>query len=450
MMKYNFKFLKILVYFFIIYFLGFTHNLYAQHVVLISIDGSTPDFYMDSFWEAPHLKELKKNGIYAETGAKSVFPSITYPAHTSIITGANPINHGIYFNSPFESAPGHANWYSCVIKTRTIWEAIREAGLSSASIYWPVTVGAPVDFLFPVRRPGEGEVGNQLSVTLPYVRPRDLLSDVEKETGKKLTGESFLIREDFRESKNIALLSNYIIRKYKPNFTAVHFVGIDHQRHAHGRNATQVKEILRITDSLIGTILQSVKDAGIGDSTTIIITGDHGHINTNSTFSPNVYLYKHKYLDERGWKAKFHSGFLYLKNQNDDGIVESISSILKNTEEFKQGDFVILNRDTLNKLGADPNARIALATKEGIKITNNFKGEATKKFSGKASGHGYLPSYSSMNTSFIISGARVTSPGSLKQEIRITDIAALISKLLDLNFDAPDGTLIPGIIEEKN
>src|SRR5690625_3507029 len=152
----------------------------VKHVVLISLDGSRPEFYMDSAWPAPNLQKLKSRGVYASEGAKSVFPSITYPSHTSMVTGAYPLSHGVYYNKPFESRPGHAYWYAGAIKCKTLWEAIREEGLTSGSVYWPLTVGAPVDYLLPIRRPEEGEIGSQLSVTLPYIRPEKLLSDLEQ------------------------------------------------------------------------------------------------------------------------------------------------------------------------------------------------------------------------------------------------------------------------------
>ncbi|WP_315821280.1 alkaline phosphatase family protein [Paraflavitalea speifideaquila] len=41
----------------------------------------------------------------------SVFPSVTYPNHTTIITGQPPAQHGIYYNAPFEPNGASGQWY---------------------------------------------------------------------------------------------------------------------------------------------------------------------------------------------------------------------------------------------------------------------------------------------------------------------------------------------------
>lgn len=436
----------------------------VKHVVLISLDGSRPEFYMDTTWPAPHLQKLKNEGVYAAKGIESVFPSITYPSHTAIITGAYPIHHGVYYNKPFEHRPGHGYWYAGAIKTETLWKAVRKAGLTSGSVYWPLTVGAPVNYLIPIRRPEEGEKGTQLTVTIPYIRPRSLLNEFERETGKKLIGYPHpFVKKDYRESKNIAVISNYIIKKYKPNFMAIHFVGMDHQEHAHGTDAPQVRDIVRVTDSLVGTVIQAIKDAGIWKSTAIIITGDHGHTDTKASFAPNVYLKGHglikadswkETISKGEWKAKFQpaggSAFLYLKDPNDQATLDSVVSILKNTPEYKAGDFRILDRATLDKMGGNPNTPIALAPKEGITISSRVKGKTfeTYKPPYHHSTHGYDPAYPSMHTTFIAVGAGIGKHKNITG-MGLIDIAPVIAYLLDLDFKAPDGHLPSGILKEE-
>jgi hypothetical protein len=80
----------------------------AKHVVLISIDGFRPDFYLDKSWHAPHLRKLMESGVYA-SNVRSVVPSVTYPAHTTIVTGALPARHGVYYNAPKDATNGQSN-----------------------------------------------------------------------------------------------------------------------------------------------------------------------------------------------------------------------------------------------------------------------------------------------------------------------------------------------------
>lgn len=47
------------------------------------------------------LHRMVNEGVSAD-GVRGVFPSVTYPSHTSNLTGAMPARHGIYYNWPFE------------------------------------------------------------------------------------------------------------------------------------------------------------------------------------------------------------------------------------------------------------------------------------------------------------------------------------------------------------
>ena len=123
----------------------------ADHVVLVSVDGFRPDFYLPgSTWPAPNMQQMARDGAHAE-GVRGVFPTVTYPSHTTIVTGALPARHGIHYNRPFEpeGQTGEWYWFEASIQVDTLWDAVRAAGKQSAAISWPVTVGAPVDRLVP-------------------------------------------------------------------------------------------------------------------------------------------------------------------------------------------------------------------------------------------------------------------------------------------------------------
>ena len=73
----------------------------SEYIVLISIDGFRPQFYQEEQRPAPNRKQMAHHGV-SVSGVRGVFPSVTYPSHTTMITGAKPIDHGIYYNAPFE------------------------------------------------------------------------------------------------------------------------------------------------------------------------------------------------------------------------------------------------------------------------------------------------------------------------------------------------------------
>jgi len=66
-------------------------------VVLVSIDGFAAYHLADESLELPHLRELIRSGVQAES-SETVFPSVTHPSHTTIVTGVLPRTHGVVGN----------------------------------------------------------------------------------------------------------------------------------------------------------------------------------------------------------------------------------------------------------------------------------------------------------------------------------------------------------------
>src|ERR1700753_802022 len=72
---------------------------HAKYVVLITVDGFRPEFYLDSTYGMFTVRDMMARGVAAR-GADPVFPSVTYPDHTTLVTGVTPAKHGIYYNTP--------------------------------------------------------------------------------------------------------------------------------------------------------------------------------------------------------------------------------------------------------------------------------------------------------------------------------------------------------------
>jgi len=102
-------------------------------VILISIDGLKPEYVLAADahgLKIPNLRRFVKEGTYS-TGVQGVIPTVTYPSHTTMITGVSPARHGIYANTTFDPLRknnGGWYWYAEDIKVPTLWDAAREAG----------------------------------------------------------------------------------------------------------------------------------------------------------------------------------------------------------------------------------------------------------------------------------------------------------------------------------
>ena len=134
-----------------------THpSLWAQqseprHVVMISIDGLKPSTYATAGpLKVPTLRRLATDGAHAEV--VGITPAVTYPSHTTLISGVLPALHGIYNNrilDPEETSNGSWYWYARDIRVPTLPGVLKARGLKTAAVSWPVTVAADIDYLVP-------------------------------------------------------------------------------------------------------------------------------------------------------------------------------------------------------------------------------------------------------------------------------------------------------------
>jgi len=85
-------------------------------LVVISIDGLRPDYVTQADAHGaklPNLRRFMKLGAYAD-GVQGVVPTVTYPSHTTLMTGVWPLKHGIYANTTFDPLQKNfQGWYWC-------------------------------------------------------------------------------------------------------------------------------------------------------------------------------------------------------------------------------------------------------------------------------------------------------------------------------------------------
>ncbi|MBW8687031.1 alkaline phosphatase family protein [Chitinophaga rhizophila] len=424
----------------------------VNHVVLITIDGFRPDFYQDASWGMNNLRMMKDSGVSAD-GVNCVFPSVTFPDHTTIITGVKPAKHGIYYNAPFEEgkASGKWYWYYDAIKVPTLYDAVHAAGKTNANVIWPVTVDAPIDYNIPdiwALNKGKDRRGASAAAS----RPASLWEEVQEHATGKLGPDDFaMVRQEMLMDENIARMSAYILTKYKPAFTTIHLPCTDHYEHVEGRDGFLVRKAVAGADRAIGTILEALIRAGIQDSTAIIVTGDHGFVNVSQAFAPNVLLAAAgliKNIDKADWKARFHTSggaaFLHLKDKNDHASAAKVKELLANLPADQRKMFRVIERPQLDSIGADPNAALALAAVPGVTISGSVKGAIVKEAKGGT--HGYYPDFHDIQTGFVAYGPGIAQ-GKTLQVMDLMDVAPIIARLLGLQFNTADGRIPAGILK---
>jgi predicted AlkP superfamily pyrophosphatase or phosphodiesterase len=443
----------------------------VRHVILISIDGFRPEMYLDSSWPAPNLRFLVRQGVSAGH-MRSVFPAYTYPSHTAMVTGALPARSGIYFNQP-KTGKGEWDWFATSIRVPTLWKVVRSAGLTTAAIQWPLSAMDSITYsipeIFDIRHPGD-----RITLTRKYATP-GLLEEIERNATGRL--DSSNMNEDyFSIDDNSARMAGYIFETRKPAFLAMHLPSVDGKEHEFGKDGDSVRLALAASDHDIGLMLEAISRSGLRDSTVIIIVGDHGMSDIREAFRPNMLI--------PGLGVKFvasgGSAFLYPAPVSDpwppgdsdriDGsrrrrleqMGDRVTEILNKLPPDKRKLFRIIDRATLDKMGADSSAILALAALPGLvfsgavtpaNVINHGPGTSIQQnplegiFVPVHGGHhGYDPDMPDMYTGFVAAGPGITS-GKRIRDLCVTDIAPLVAALLGLAFKAPDGKLPPGILQ---
>lgn len=405
-----------------------------QKVVLISIDGLRPEFYLDSSYPTPNLQSIKETGCHA-LKMKSVFPSYTYPSHAAMLTGALPARSGIFFNAK----PGIQawNWFLSDVKSPTIWEAARNAGKITAAIQWPISVSNLIHYNIPeiwdTLKPED-----RITISRKYATP-GLIEEIEENATGKLDGwnmnEKYLSLDI-----NSGRMAAYVLKKYRPDLLAVHLAGVDGSQHQYGRENIEVRKAIAAADRAVGDILETLEITGLKDSTAILIVGDHGFMDYRMAIRPNLLLQQYGILDKVSFNSANGASFLYGADTAAIGFARQLFDTL-----FNKSYFTVLSSKQLHGMGADPAAAFALSAKPGYVFVNGANGPFMIFTSGAT--HGYDPALPQMMTGFLATGPGICK-GAVLDELCVTDIAPLLAKLLNLTFISPDGKLVKDILTQ--
>ena len=404
-----------------------------RHVLVISVDGMRSAAYMKPPEGAriPNLLRLKQQGSFAE-GVVGIYPTTTYPSHTTLVTGCLPAQDGIYTNRSSREAGKNPNdwfWFSRSIKCTTLWDEAREHGMTSASVGWPVTAGAAIDWDVPeIWNPQKGQVPDPLYVA-KFMNPIFALQALGA-LGTPKPGE-----DDDELRTRLAL---YVIEEHKPGLMLVHLVDLDAVEHRYGPESAQAAQTLGHCDERIGEMLLALHKVGMAGDTDVFIVSDHGFLAVDRVLHPNTLLVRAGLLqaDTQGnitggtVDTVSNSGSFFIYWPPSENLRPVVERALKPL--FDQ-DLVwgVLGRHALKDLGADPGAQLALEAPRGAMFDLAASGPL---ISERATGgsHGYLPFRKGLESSFIAWGPDIKLGADL-HHIRMTSIGPTILKAMGIN-----------------
>lgn len=379
---------------------------------------------------------------------KSIYPSVTYPAHASIITGCYPVRHGIVDNTRVQPERYQSPdwfWYREDIAVPTLYDIAKENNYSVAALLWPTTGKADIDYNMPEIFSNR-KWTSQMMVSLYAGSPMFQSSMVMKH-GK------------LRDGKKQPALDNFVhavtldtIRNYQPDMLLVHFTDLDSTRHLYGRDGDEAKEALNRHDIRLNRILDILGGIEKYNHAYIVVLGDHSSIDITHGISMNRVLIDHGLLagDEDRFSsvkavAKSCDGasYIYLMDNSRAAQVNEIIEKLavQNPQVFKPYD-----KQALIDMGGDANAFMMLEALPPYHfvddITDNWLMPideiAYYRGTHISAVHGFDPNRDDYQTVFFMRGPNVKQ-GVTIEAMSLVDIAPTLASFLQWTMEDVDG-----------
>ena len=421
----------------------------GHSLLLLSIDGLRPDSVLQADahgLKIPHLRRILRDGAHA-SGVRGVLPTVTYPSHTTIVTGVWPSRHGIYSNLTFDPLGVNLEgwyWYSEDIAVPTLWEAAAKAGLTAGSVSWPVTVGARgIRFNIPeFWRAAKSPEDLKL---LRVVSTPGLVAEIAREEGPYILDLDNAIPGDRARTRYAA----WILRHGKPQFMTVHLAALDHLQHATGPFSAESNRALEQIDDMLGQLEDVAR--GASPDYAICVVSDHGFsridhsLNLIQAFADAGLVTLGPGAGFRGapvvldWKAfpKVDGGSaaILLKDPADEAARAKTAEVLARlAADPANGIARILDRQAIAGMGGNPHAAFWVDMQPDFSAVNALGARVATHAGGT---HGYAPTHSEMLASFFIAGPDVASGVSLG-EIDMRRIAPTIAQYLAFPFPSAD------------
>ena len=413
-------------------------------VVLISIDGLKPEYVLEADAHGlhiPHLRSFLHDGAYSR-GVRGVVPTVTYPSHTTLVTGVSPALHGIEANTtfdPLQKNRGGWYWYAEDIRVPTLWDEAAAAHLTTGNVHWPVTVSARIIWNLPQYwRAGTPDDRKLLRV----LATPGLLDALEKDLGPYADG----IDEGIGGDENRARFAARLIEWKHPDFMTVYLTAFDTIEHETGPFSAESDATLERIDGALGLVLGAVKRAYEGRAVVCVVS-DHGFVRINKTLNLGVAFRKAGLIEVSekreivGWKAMIWgaggSAGIVLKNKKDAGVKEKVAELLNSlASDPSNGIERIVSAQELHERGGFPDAEFLVALRPGYAIGDGMDGALVTPAVSKGM-HGYWPDTPEMRSSFFLAGPGIAEGRSLGI-IDMRSIAPTLARFLGVALPAAE------------
>lgn len=431
-----------------------------HHVILVTIDGLAAYYLKDTKAPIPTIRKLIAEGAVAE-GMHVANPAITWPNHTTLVTGMRPAKHSVLFNGVLVR-PGAgkavrvdgARDKSDLVAVPTIYDHLHRAGYRTADINWPCTRGATtLDDSFP-------DVPDQIACMTPRLRDELIAAGWLEGTNDA----TFRLQSAPVRDRIWTEAAAHVLRQRRPNFMLIHMLVTDSTQHKYGPQSPAAYAAIALADAQLADILRAIDAAGLREKTTLFVTADHGFETALKIVNPNVAFRKAGLLETTATPALQRAraqiisegGIAMVYFTNPETLAADRARVIE-LMRAQEGIADILNPDKFAALGMpDPAknpqmAELILVAKEGYAFNNEARGEdvvttVTLEL-GNQGHHGFLSSNPKMNASFIAWG-RGIKQGARLGMIQNVDVAPTMAALLGQKLPGADGRILTELLTD--
>jgi predicted AlkP superfamily pyrophosphatase or phosphodiesterase len=377
---------------------------------------------------------LEKEGASAEA-VETIYPSTTYPAHATIVTGLPPRAHGIYSHlaslDPTEKARPWC-WFAQALRAPALWDVARASGRRIAALSWPVSAGAAIHHNIPeIWNPALPDPNLDYETPAQHSTPglfaevaRVLMPMLGKADPDQIRGEAAI----------------YLWNHYRPDLLLVHFIWYDSKAHAFGPASPEALTALESAEQAIGKIRDAISS---DPATTLVVLSDHGFVPVEKEAAPLVVLAQHglftrgadgtlalRRLGAVSAGGSLAAYWLEEPSADDRRRLAAALDLLCTTGAVQE----IVDRRQLEALGADPDAELMIEAAPGFCFSDRLEGPVVSGSPEDRGTHGYFPSRSGMEATFIAVGREI-APGESLGRISLMQIAPTLAQVMGLPAD---------------
>jgi predicted AlkP superfamily pyrophosphatase or phosphodiesterase len=408
-----------------------------SRMIVLSVDGMRPDFYRrpgDYGLKVPNLLALVKAGASADL-VESIYPTTTYPAHATLVTGVPPSTHGIYSHlaslDPTEKARPWC-WFAGALRVPALWDVMRATGRKTAAVSWPVSAGAAIDYNIPEIWDPRSADPNRDFKTPARHSTRGLFPEVMKVL-QPILGSA----NPDRLRSEVAL---YLWGRYRPDLLLVHFVHYDQLAHEFGPTAPQALAAIERADEEVGRFREGFSE---DEPATLVVLSDHGFAPVEKEAAPLSVLAEEGLFDREAHGtpklAKLgavHAGGSFAVYWLEEPSASERASLRRAVKRLVEAGTVeeVVDRARLKSLSADPDAELSIDAAPGVYFSDRFEGPLVRDSVKDRGTHGQLPTRPGLEASFIVVGPGVSTGQNLGC-IALTQVAPTLASWLGLPND---------------